>query len=225
MGVQVCPEYALTKSTQKLDSLRKHTANAGGLIVASSVTHAQQIGKLLEKGFNEPATIVTYRDDNAAATIRAFKANQKKWIVSVGMISEGTNIPRLQVCCHLTRVKTELYFRQILGRILRHTGKTNEKGYLYLPAEPTLLEYARRLAEDIPQRDIVRTESFSNERALSTRPKKEEITTGIALTIGTNQYENMTSGEQQHAIKSPLLINYENSLDIFGRFRYEMLGS
>ena len=43
-----------------------------------------------------------------------FTDSDAPWIVSVGMISEGTNVPRLRVCCHLTRVKTELYFRQVL---------------------------------------------------------------------------------------------------------------
>ena len=35
------------------------------------------------------------------------------------MISEGTDIPRLRVCCHLSRIRTELRYRQVLGRILR----------------------------------------------------------------------------------------------------------
>ncbi|MFT4929206.1 MAG: superfamily II DNA or RNA helicase, partial [Phenylobacterium sp.] len=49
-----------------------------------------------------------------------------QWVVSVGMISEGTDIPRRQVCCHLSRVKTELDFRQVLGRILRVNDATNQ---------------------------------------------------------------------------------------------------
>ena len=32
------------------------------------------------------------------------------------MISEGTDIPRLQLCCYLSRIRTELHYRQVLGR-------------------------------------------------------------------------------------------------------------
>ena len=74
-----------------------------------------------------------------------------QWLVSVGMVSEGTNIPRLQVCCHLTRIKTELHFRQILGRIMRLSDTdTNKQAHLFAPAQPKIVEYAKRLYEDIP---------------------------------------------------------------------------
>jgi superfamily II DNA or RNA helicase len=71
--------------------------------------------------FNEDAVVVTYRENEPTSIIQQFRYAQTKWIISVGMISEGTNIPRLQVCCHLTNIKTEMHFRQILGRILRMT--------------------------------------------------------------------------------------------------------
>jgi len=67
------------------------------------------------------------------------------------MISEGTNIPRLGVRCHLTRVKTAFYFRQVLGRILRSDGVGQNKGYLYVPAELSLIEYSRRVSAEIPK--------------------------------------------------------------------------
>lgn len=99
--------------------------DAGGLIVADSVTHAH-IAQLLKKILNEHTAIATYYEDDAAHIIRDFKTGMQKWIISVGMISEGINIPRLRVCCHLTRMKTELYFRQVLGRILRSSGEERE---------------------------------------------------------------------------------------------------
>jgi superfamily II DNA or RNA helicase len=49
-----------------------------------------------------------------------------KWIISVRMMSEGTNITGLQVCCHLTNIKAEMHFRQMLGRILKIKNKFNE---------------------------------------------------------------------------------------------------
>ena len=70
--------------------------------------------------------------------------------VSVGMISEGTDIPRLQVCCHLSAVKTELYFRQVLGRILRVNTVQNQEAWMYTFAEENLVRFAERIEQDVP---------------------------------------------------------------------------
>lgn len=66
------------------------------------------------------------------------------------MVSEGTDIPRLQVCCHLSNIKTELYFRQILGRILRTTSSRNQEAWLYTFAAPKLIQFAEEIEHDIP---------------------------------------------------------------------------
>ena len=71
------------------------------------------------------------------------------------MISEGTDIPRLQVCCHLSRVKTELYFRQILGRILRMSHLPNQEAWLFTLAEEKLSAFASRIGEELPDMNIL----------------------------------------------------------------------
>ncbi len=67
------------------------------------------------------------------------------------MISEGTDIPRLQVCCYLSRIRTELHFRQVLGRVLRRTGATDDQAWLFVLAESTLEGFSRRVADDLPE--------------------------------------------------------------------------
>lgn len=148
-------ENMIMQADRKLMLLRTKDSKAGGLIVASSVSHAQMIKCILKRVLTEDASVVTYLEPNAVSLIKKFKLSESKWIISVGMISEGTNIPRLKVCCYLTRVKTELYFRQVLGRILRASGARGDKGYLYMPSEPTLSEYAERINEDIPSMNIL----------------------------------------------------------------------
>lgn len=101
-------------------------------------------------------------EEDAQAVINEFRAGTQKWTISVGMISEGTNIPRLRVRCHLTRVKTELHFRQVLGRILRASADEHEESYLFLPTEPNLLEYAHRVGEDVPGVETVNVEWMGN---------------------------------------------------------------
>jgi len=119
--------------------------------------------KKLEKirAVNSDAAVVTYRENDPTSIIQQFRHAKAKWIISVGMISEGTNIPRLQICCHLTNIKTEMHFRQILGRILRMTGSQNQEAILYMPAEPKLLEYAYRVKQDVPfEADVVKFEKM-----------------------------------------------------------------
>ena len=113
------------------------------------------IATILENICGEIPAIVTYMHEDSQQAIQQFRNANTKWIVSVGMISEGTDIPRLQVCCHLTRVKTELYFRQVLGRILRVQNNAHEDALLLMPAEPKLMEFAHRIAEDIPSSSAV----------------------------------------------------------------------
>lgn len=150
--------YSLSQATACLNRVRLKHPEAGGLIVAASVEHAHQIARILQTKLSEAASIATYRERDPTGIIEKFKHGSEKWIISVGMISEGTNVPRLRVCCHLTRIKTELHFRQVLGRILRADGTRGDKAYFYMPAEPTLAEYANRLATDVPDIRILATD-------------------------------------------------------------------
>lgn len=151
-------QHILALATNKLRAIKQSNPNAAGLIVASSVSHAAYILNTLKTEFNETAQIVTYKEDEPSAKINEFRNSTTNWIVSVGMISEGTDIPRLQVCCHLSRVKTELYFRQVLGRILRTNASLNQQAWLYTFAEPKLVEFASRIAEEIPDIPVIFSE-------------------------------------------------------------------
>ncbi|PKH91712.1 DEAD/DEAH box helicase [Pseudoalteromonas sp. 78C3] len=143
-------EQLLIHSNYKLNELRTINKNAGGLIVASSITHAWQIKLILHQTIGDSAVVVTSDEGNGNDLIKSFRYSHQKWIISVGMISEGTNIPRLQVCCYLSNVKTEMYYRQVMGRILRITDAPDQQAFLFMPAEPNLVEYAYRLVLDIP---------------------------------------------------------------------------
>jgi len=222
--------YIVRQANQKLNALRKTIPGAGGLIVAASVAHAHQIARLLKTTLNEDASIATYYEDDAAHIIRYFKISRQKWIISVGMISEGTNIPRLRVCCHLTRVKTELYFRQVLGRILRSSGAAGETAYFYMPAELTLTQYARRLAEDIPTIDIIKFERMTSQATNTpdeTSPSSASMASDVVvnLTIGTDIYSPSSEPAvaSNSSLPSSLAQSYESTINMFGRFKQEVL--
>ncbi|MEZ8825181.1 DEAD/DEAH box helicase [Vibrio amylolyticus] len=144
-------EYLLGLGCKKLAEIRSLSPGAGGLVVAASVLHAQAIKKVLSEKYAQTVSIATYRHKEPLVEIERYRRSDTQWIVSVGMISEGTDIPRLQVCCHMSAVKTELYFRQVLGRILRASDAINQQAYLFTFAEQNLIEYSNRVEQDIPE--------------------------------------------------------------------------
>lgn len=161
--------YLLTKSVHQLQAARHEQSDAAGLVVASSVREARRIKHILQSEFNQSAVMVTYQEPSPQAVIENFRTSDTQWIVSVSMVSEGTDIPRLRVCAHLSLVRTELFFRQVLGRVLRlMPGIANNKAWLISFAEKSLLEFAQRLQQDIPE-EIIRfekIESSDNSNAL-----------------------------------------------------------
>ncbi|MDH0611809.1 helicase-related protein, partial [Stutzerimonas stutzeri] len=133
----------------KLDMLRQIKPDAAGLVVSTDIEHAQQIAHALE-AMGESCQIVTNRTPDAQQLINRFRHSDCRWIVAVGMISEGTDIPRLQVCCYLSRIRTELHYRQVLGRVLRRKDESDDQAWLFMLAEPTLRRFAGRIADDLP---------------------------------------------------------------------------
>jgi len=140
----------LDLSIDRLNQERKSVPNAGGLVVATDIEHAHQIAELLlNKG--ESYVVVTSRTPKAHQLIDQYRYNSTRWIVAVSMISEGTDIQRLCVCAYLSRIRTELHYRQVLGRILRKMGDSDDQAWLYVIAEPLLRKYSQRIADDLPE--------------------------------------------------------------------------
>ena len=167
--------YLLKLGCNKLSEIRTVNKSAGGLVVASSVEHAREVLSLLQDEFNQSAVIVTYQHDDPVGEITRFRTSDVQWIVSVGMVSEGTDIPRLQVCCHLSHVKTELYFRQVLGRILRINDTTNQEAWLYTIAERKLTCFADRIAKDLPDDNAVVRVLVGDELAVDIVESEEDV--------------------------------------------------
>lgn len=217
-------------ANEQLNQLRTTNPEAGGLIVATSVEHANHILKILAENFTETATVITYREDEPTKLIHQYRYSTSKWVISVGMISEGTNIPRIQVCCHLTNIKTEMHFRQTLGRILRRTNAPNQEAFLYMPAEPKLVEYAYRVAQDVPlEADVVKFENMSTNFKAKQKPSEELIknhnkhsSENLEMCIREFTHTNSRKREVIEE-KSSLTSSYDKVINIFGRFKKEAL--
>lgn len=221
--------YLLNEAVNKLNWIRQVNPAAGGLIVASSIKHAKALAHMLETEFRQSTCTVTHQDINAQSRIEAFRTSKTQWIVSVGMVSEGTDIPRLQVCCHLSNIKTELYFRQILGRILRRTKDINQEAWLYTFAEPKLAYFSSQIEIDIPDSCMY---IISDSEGRSTTHHSEDLPSlnqseSDVETINTPsgdpfvwQNDNIENINVSAELQNSKLILRQFRLKVFEAFRY-----
>lgn len=219
-----CICYLLELATSKLKELRVNKPNAGGLIVSSSVSHALGIHRLLKEKLHIDAKLVTYRHENSSAIIDSFRHSSDEWIISVGMISEGTDIPRLQVCCHLSSVKTEMYFRQVLGRIMRIEASDTEEAWMYTFAETNLSKFAHRMDVEVPDYKIATTHtadiSVSNRSSISTSRDTDELGY-LHIEWPDNPHREPSMGGSRHVSSNTTL---ESSyFDVVGQFREKII--
>ncbi|MBN8867117.1 MAG: DEAD/DEAH box helicase family protein [Solirubrobacterales bacterium] len=117
--------------------------DAGGLVVASDQDHARAIARRLGPISGEEPEIVMSDEPDASARIAQFSDSDQRWLVSVLMVSEGVDIPRLRVGVYATAARTELFFRQVVGRFIRTTpSPRRQMSYLLLPADSRLKQLA-----------------------------------------------------------------------------------
>jgi superfamily II DNA or RNA helicase len=130
--------------------------DAGGLVIASDQDHARAIAARLASISGQQPELVMSDEPDASRRIADFASSDRRWLVSVLMVSEGVDIPRLRVGVYATAARTELFFRQVVGRFIRATpGPRRQMSYLLMPADSRLkalahqIELERRHALDL----------------------------------------------------------------------------
>jgi len=131
----------------ELTELRRTHPDAGGLMLAADQEHARGVADLLRSRHGVEAAVVTSDDPAAGDVIEAFSAGDAPWLVSVRMVSEGIDIPRLRVAVFAAATITELFFRQAVGRIVRSTGTDDEVGLFFIPDDPRLRQFAATIRD------------------------------------------------------------------------------
>lgn len=145
----------LRKADETLTIMRLNGhADAAGLVICRDQFHAVKTGELLKVITNEEPTVVISDVENSSQLIRDFAraGNRKRWIVAVKMISEGVDITRLKVGVYANPIRSELFFRQVTGRFTRiipgRDTSEDQSAALFLPSDPTLIEYALRIKSE-----------------------------------------------------------------------------
>ncbi len=177
--------------------------DAGGLVITSDQDHARAIAARLESVSGERPELVMSDEPDASRRIAEFASSDRRWLVSVLMVSEGVDIPRLRVGDYATAARTELFFRQVVGRFIRTIpGPRHQMSYLLMPADSRLkalaheIELERRHAldlspdaeeegEEIDDAELERCEPGDRFAALSSGDAEldEAIMSGTALQL------------------------------------------
>lgn len=141
-------EALLRTANDQLLRCRKFMPNAGGLVICRDQLHAQQIAAQMFSVLKVRPDVVVSDDDAATSTVQEYRDSDRQWVVAVKKISEGVDIKRLMVLVYLTNTRTELFFRQAVGRIVRrmHTEHDMES-YCFIPDHPALVEFALHIMD------------------------------------------------------------------------------
>lgn len=142
------PQVLEQANNTLIDIRESIQSDAGGLVVAYNQQHARDIADILERITGSRPVLAMSDIPEASDEISNFARGRKPWIVAVKMVSEGVDIPRLRVGVFATNVTTELFFRQVVGRVVRMQDlSTDQSAYMYIPEQPEYIEYARRMKQ------------------------------------------------------------------------------
>jgi superfamily II DNA or RNA helicase len=137
--------------------------DAGALVVASDKEHAAKLADRLARVAGERPDVVTSDAPDASARIARFATGSAPWLVSVLMVSEGVDVPRLRVGVYATTARTELFFRQVIGRFIRRTpAPRDQMSHVFMPSDPRLKLLATEIEEE-------------RNHALALEPRGEEV--------------------------------------------------
>ncbi len=140
----------LRKAAAALDAQRADgVPDAGGLVWAETRKLAEAYAALLHGITGQAPVLVLGDDPSAKAKIDAFRASSQRWIVSVRMISEGIDIPRLTIGVYAAKKWTPLFFRQAVGRLIRTRGDESHNAQMFIPSVPAIVRHAYEIEQEL----------------------------------------------------------------------------
>jgi superfamily II DNA or RNA helicase len=155
-------QQALAKADRRLLSIRQEgDKTAKGLVVCKDTEHARRIVEVLGAVVSsDQVRIAVSRDGDgedstaeARTVIENFGKDPARWLVAVGMVSEGVDIPQMRVGVYVTTVRTRLYFRQVLGRFVRWRNDLDEEidqtAHLFVPKDPKMTQLADEVLAEV----------------------------------------------------------------------------
>ena len=147
-------EKVIARADAQLDEYRLDDPDAAGIVICrpgndgDDDRHLMNVRAAVRKVTGEAPEIITHDDPDADVKISRFRDGNKsgRWICSVRKISEGVDIKRLRVMVMASNPSTELLFRQMVGRVVRHEDKSKpEDATVYMAGFSRLKDWASRI--------------------------------------------------------------------------------
>ena len=142
-------QQVLLQAQQRLTLVREIHTTAAGLVIARDINHASAIAAVLREDGHR-VDLVHSQDTDAPERLARFQTGEADWLVSIDMCAEGFDAPRLRVVAYLTTVVTRSRFVQGITRAVRITPELaasepipRRPSYVFAPADPLLMDYAR----------------------------------------------------------------------------------
>lgn len=142
-------------AVEQLDEYRKHDPDAACLFVCrpgqndEDNKHVEVVSKLITKLTGERPVVVTHDKEEAHDKLRRFRQGTSRFLVSVRMVSEGIDIPRLRVLCLATAPQSRLLFHQLVGRVVRvEPGRQHDRGCVVMSKFPHMMEWAADMEQE-----------------------------------------------------------------------------
>lgn len=135
----------IASAHRKLVECRRSIPDAAAMAACIDQYHAIKIAKVIKEVTGCNPSVIVSDSDLENDSVKKFRTSKKEWLVSVRKVSEGTDIKRLQVLCYLTNTTSELFFRQLIGRVSRVRNMDDFEAYVYLPADPRLIRCAKNI--------------------------------------------------------------------------------
>ncbi|MCB0323057.1 MAG: DEAD/DEAH box helicase family protein [Bdellovibrionales bacterium] len=182
-------EPMLRDANEMVSAVRREHPTAAGLLVASSQNHARMLAKVLRDISGKRPVVVLSDDAASTEKLKTFQQSDEPWLVACNMVSEGVDIPRLRVGVYATTIRTKMYFRQFLGRIVRRTPTPRgpQSAFCYLPADPWLRTLAEEIEEEQRHQVFAKAEDPFPERDEEARERKEPVESTWRPTRGFNR--------------------------------------
>src|SRR5699024_7629952 len=123
---------------------RRHIPDAGGLVIATDAATARAYKRVLEGLSSTPVALVLSDEPGSSERITSFSESTDEWMVAVRMVSEGVDVPRLEVRVSDARSCTRLSIAQAISRFVR-SRRPGVTASVFLPSVPVLLDLASQM--------------------------------------------------------------------------------
>ena len=133
--------------SNKIDEEEDNAYKSAVLVLCRDIRHAKVVNRHINGMYPNNSIVVSsdssFDEVKAHDLIKAFKTSEKRYIVAVGMIKEGVDIPRIRTVLWATDTRSLQEFEQCVGRAVRSKNKW-EKANVIMPTFPWMVEMAER---------------------------------------------------------------------------------